>query len=77
MLILQTPGAFMFVFFLALLYHDDFTTWVPPLVSGIEQSILLGMCIYYWVEEYRAKKKEEKQPLLVNDESTVNKDTFS
>ena len=72
MLILQTPGAFLFVIFLAFLYHDDFSTWLPPLVSGIEQSVLLGMCIYYWITE-RKTKREETQPLLVNDD--VNKES--
>ena len=69
----------MMVILIGVLYKDDFSTWLPPLVSGIEGTVLLSMCIYYWLLEYRRKKNSpESQHLLVNyEQQELNKESLS
>jgi len=64
MLILQTPGAYLFTFFLAVLYHTNISTWIAPLISAVAQTLLLGMCIYYLIKMTKQERQEEAQLLL-------------
>ncbi|KAI9291038.1 hypothetical protein K502DRAFT_368761 [Neoconidiobolus thromboides FSU 785] len=47
MMMMQTPGAFLFVFSLALREGTNWTTWITYLVTGILQGTLLIMCLYF------------------------------
>jgi len=57
MLLMQIPGAILVVIFLAVLNHEDFTTWSPYVVTFIQQVILVVMCVIYM----RRPKKEDPE----------------
>jgi len=69
MLLLQIPGALLVVVYQGILNEADFTTWVPYLLGGMEQVVLVLMVIVY---KYRAKRLAEnpdERILLINKES--------
>jgi len=73
MLMIQIPGALLVIIFQGLLNHADITTWGPYLISGIQQMILVVMCIIF-----RQKTKEppsEVERLLTVNESSPSSDT--
>eukprot|EP01080_Neovahlkampfia_damariscottae_P004191 gene4191-7501_t len=58
---IMTPASFVILFYFAVLSGQDWTTWIPYLFSGIQQAILLTLCIYF---EYIHKRifGEKKKP---------------
>mmetsp|Transcript_3617 Transcript_3617/g.4003 ORF Transcript_3617/g.4003 Transcript_3617/m.4003 type:complete len:300 (-) Transcript_3617:246-1145(-) len=60
MLLLQIPGAFLIVYFQAVQSKSDITTWGPYVIQGIEQSLLLAMCIVYWIRDRRRGKRKRQ-----------------
>lgn len=74
-LLIQAPGSMAVVYFDAVQSGLSWTTWAPYFVSGVQQFVLIGMCIYY---HFRNKKiaesgtsgkieKGETDPLLKTD----------
>jgi len=51
MLLLQMPGALLVVFFQGILNASDWTTWLPYIFGAVEMTILIVLCIYYWLRE--------------------------
>ena len=47
MLLIQAPGGIINCLFMAIGQKENFSTWLPFLVSALQQFILLGMCFYY------------------------------
>ncbi|GAA5829901.1 hypothetical protein JCM5353_006108 [Sporobolomyces roseus] len=47
MMLLQTPGSFVFVWTLAIRPGVDFTGWAPYFVTGILQGTLLILCLFF------------------------------
>ncbi|XP_004349145.2 hypothetical protein CAOG_02395 [Capsaspora owczarzaki ATCC 30864] len=66
MLIIQTPGSFIFMYFLATGHNPEVTSWLPILITGILQTILLSSCIFFAIRDRRARKAQdlERKPLL-------------
>jgi hypothetical protein len=66
MLVLQAPGSLLVMYFLAILNKQDFTTWAPYLITFIQQSILIGQCLYYRFKKPDAKSSDmsEITPLV-------------
>jgi len=76
MLVLQTPGLYLFFLFLVI-DKTNVTTWFPPMISSIQMTILLIMCIYYIVKIIRRNRMEEAQGILINEEERKTRPTFS
>ncbi|KAI9020541.1 hypothetical protein DFJ74DRAFT_673568 [Hyaloraphidium curvatum] len=61
MLGMQAPGSFLFVYSLMLQPGTNISTWFPYLLSGLAQSFLLGLALWFtygpprWDEEKRAR----------------------
>ncbi|CAG8495654.1 9339_t:CDS:2 [Ambispora leptoticha] len=53
MMLMQTPGSFLFVYSLAVRPGTNWTSWIVFLVTGCLQGILLVMCIAW---HFRAKR---------------------
>ncbi|KAG9305450.1 hypothetical protein G9A89_021168 [Geosiphon pyriformis] len=53
MMLMQTPGSFLFVYSLAIRPGTNWTSWIVFLVTGCLQGILLIMCIAW---HFRAKR---------------------
>ncbi|CAG8545983.1 4909_t:CDS:2 [Ambispora gerdemannii] len=53
MMLMQTPGSFLFVYSLAVRPGTNWTSWIVFLVTGCLQGILLVMCIVW---HFRAKR---------------------
>ncbi|RKP22758.1 hypothetical protein SYNPS1DRAFT_4234, partial [Syncephalis pseudoplumigaleata] len=51
MMLIQTPGSFIFVYTLASREGTNWTTWITYLVSGSLQGVLLAMCIVWHQRE--------------------------
>lgn len=47
MMLMQTPGAFIFAYSLASRDGTNWTTWITYLVAGLLQGVLLFMCIQF------------------------------
>eukprot|EP00026_Physarum_polycephalum_P011719 Phypoly_transcript_11960.p1 GENE.Phypoly_transcript_11960~~Phypoly_transcript_11960.p1 ORF type:complete len:321 (+),score=45.38 Phypoly_transcript_11960:112-1074(+) len=63
-LLIQAPGSLVVVYFDAIESHLSWTTWVPFLVSAIQQFILIFMCFYYYLRNRKSKPQSETEPLL-------------
>ncbi|KNE93225.1 hypothetical protein PSTG_13399 [Puccinia striiformis f. sp. tritici PST-78] len=51
MMIIQTPGSFLFVYSLAIRPGLNWTTWIVYLVTGILQGVLLILCIFWKIKQ--------------------------
>ncbi|POW11878.1 hypothetical protein PSTT_04952 [Puccinia striiformis] len=51
MMIIQTPGSFLFVYSLAIRPGLNWTTWIVYLVTGILQGVLLVLCIFWKIKQ--------------------------
>ncbi|CAG8760239.1 19850_t:CDS:2, partial [Racocetra persica] len=69
MMLIQTPGSFLFVYSLAIRPGTRWTTWFVFLVTGCLQGTLLIMCICW---HYRAKRLGHG-PFYVGDTDSVGK----
>jgi len=66
-LFIQAPGSLAIVYFDAVQNHLSWTSWVPFLVSAIQQFILITMCIYYYIRNRKSKSTgEETESLLIS-----------
>jgi len=82
MLGLQTPGAYLVLYFV-LEAHVSWSTWVPLLVGTAEMTVLTVLCCYYEAKIFYNKRWGKKalpqdtesvtKPLLENDNTTVQK----
>jgi uncharacterized protein with PQ loop repeat len=63
-LVIQCPGSLAVVYFDAFQSHLSWTTWVPFLVSAIQQFVLIVMCIYYYIRNRKKNLSSETAPLL-------------
>jgi hypothetical protein len=72
MLVLQAPGSFLVVFFQAFEYKHPPSFWLPFLFTGVQQVVLLGLCVYLVIKKRRSTPKEEEKPLLVNENEFEN-----
>eukprot|EP01095_Lingulamoeba_sp_RSL-Kostka_P016111 TRINITY_DN7732_c2_g1_i1.p1 TRINITY_DN7732_c2_g1~~TRINITY_DN7732_c2_g1_i1.p1 ORF type:complete len:315 (+),score=37.46 TRINITY_DN7732_c2_g1_i1:36-980(+) len=70
MLIIQCPGNFLVVLF-QVLYSANFSTWLPFLVAGIEQIILICQIIYY---DYIFYRIFAPQVIIVDDSDEEEND---
>lgn len=59
MMLVQTPGSFLFVYSLATREGTRWTTWIVFLITGCLQGTLLIMCICWYYREQREKCIEE------------------
>ena len=63
MMMMQVPGAFIFVYSLASQPGTNPSTWLSFLITGILQSILLVLCLYYSRKE-KHEESDETDPLV-------------
>jgi len=66
MLLLQTPGSFLVVLFQGILNHQNISTWMPFFLTGIQQAVLLAICIYLEVRRRLVKRRETPGQLTEN-----------
>uniref|UniRef100_A0A1D1Z0X1 Uncharacterized protein C4C5.03 n=1 Tax=Anthurium amnicola TaxID=1678845 RepID=A0A1D1Z0X1_9ARAE len=59
MMLLQTPGSFLFAYSLASSKGTRWSTWIVFLITGCLQGTLLIMCICWHFKEKREKRLEE------------------
>jgi hypothetical protein len=60
------------LFYFAVLSGQNWTTWIPYLFSGIQQAILLFLCIFFEIRNKLMKKNldaSETQKLTKNEKS--------
>ncbi|GAM26046.1 hypothetical protein SAMD00019534_092210 [Acytostelium subglobosum LB1] len=55
-LLIQIPGAIL-ICFNQLSLHQSWTTWFPYLATAVQEIILVGICLYYIIRDYRKKKQ--------------------
>lgn len=70
---MQAPGSFLVVYTLAADPNTNVTTWVTFLVTGLLQTFLLGLCIYYLIRDRKAavrliKEDDETTALLASEQ---------
>src|SRR2546421_189216 len=71
MMLMQTPGSFLFVYSLAIRPGTNWTSWIVFLVTGCLQGTLLIMCIVF---HFRARRLGHG-PFYVGDtESLIGRD---
>jgi uncharacterized protein with PQ loop repeat len=63
MLLIQLPGSLSTVYFQAFLDRGDVTTWGPYMVTAIQQSILIVMCLVFWCKRKRFVAQLSTLPL--------------
>ncbi len=51
MFIFQTPGNIVIIIFQAVLFNQSISTWITYLITCIEQTIILGLIIYYYIRD--------------------------
>lgn len=56
MLCIVTPGAFVSVY-LQIAFKQSMLIWLPFVIAGVSQTLLLFMCIYYWWRNDRIEEK--------------------
>jgi uncharacterized protein with PQ loop repeat len=69
---IMTPASFIILFYFAVLSGQNWTTWIPYLFSGIQQAILLFLCIFFEIRNKLMKKNldaSETQKLTKNEKS--------
>jgi len=66
MLLLQAPGSFIVVIFQGILYRESVSTWLTFLLTGIQQTILLILCLVF---EFRRRQKTK-----LNQQETIQAD---
>eukprot|EP00003_Mantamonas_plastica_P022864 TRINITY_DN3963_c0_g1_i16.p1 TRINITY_DN3963_c0_g1~~TRINITY_DN3963_c0_g1_i16.p1 ORF type:complete len:188 (-),score=52.57 TRINITY_DN3963_c0_g1_i16:19-582(-) len=67
MLVVQVFGSILFLYFNAYINKEDYTTWLPNLVTMIVMAFLLGMCVKYeFVDPWLGKK--DGQEMVINAE---------
>jgi len=79
MLIIQTPGSIILTYFQAVMYRESWSTWVPYLITTIQMSMLLTLCLYYTIRDCRKPKVpdlESKPLLIVSSAYSVNSTPF-
>jgi uncharacterized protein with PQ loop repeat len=69
MQIIQVPGSFILAFYQVI--NGQWLVGMTAVVAGIEQTILLVLCLIYWFREWRErrKNKSEVQSLLNGEEN--------
>ena len=60
----QFPGSVLIVIFQGFVNHADWSTWAPAFLSGLQQGILIVLCLVFMWRDYRAKSRPELAPLL-------------
>jgi uncharacterized protein with PQ loop repeat len=63
MLLLQAPGSFLVVFF-QIRYHENLSSWLTFFVTGVQQIILLILCLVFEIRKRRTKKATEEEYLI-------------
>lgn len=56
MFALQTPGNMVIIIFQAVLYRQPVSTWITYVITCIEQLIILGLIIAYYIRDRRAQE---------------------
>lgn len=64
MMIIQTPGSFIFVYSLAVRPGVNWTTWIVYLVTGTLQGILLILCVAWKIRQKSAGIDDWGRPIL-------------
>ncbi|TPX68914.1 hypothetical protein SpCBS45565_g02857 [Spizellomyces sp. 'palustris'] len=63
-MLMQCPGSFIFVYSLAVQPGANWTSWLPYLVSGVLQGVLLTMCIVFSMRNKEELEDGVQAPLL-------------
>ncbi|WAQ89943.1 hypothetical protein PtA15_11A635 [Puccinia triticina] len=63
MMLIQTPGSFLFVYSLAIRPGLNWTTWIVYLVTGILQGILLVLCVLWKIKQHANGVDDWGKPL--------------
>ncbi|CAH7666084.1 hypothetical protein PPACK8108_LOCUS405 [Phakopsora pachyrhizi] len=69
MMVIQTPGSFVFVYSLAVRPGVNWTTWIVYFVSGIFQACLLAICITWKVRQKSLGIDDWGRPLVSSHHS--------
>ncbi|RPA91799.1 hypothetical protein L873DRAFT_1751499 [Choiromyces venosus 120613-1] len=80
MMCIQTPGSFIWAVSLASREGTKWSSWIPFVVTGVLQGVLLVMCIMWELKERKDRKaitesgngaavEGERRPLLANEAS--------
>ncbi|KAI9598440.1 hypothetical protein BDF19DRAFT_234775 [Syncephalis fuscata] len=78
MMLIQTPGSFVFVYTLASREGTNWTTWITYLVSGCLQGVLLSLCIlWHRREQERIKMLTSASEDVIDGEATSSDDNNS
>ena len=67
MFIIQAPCNGFLIFFQAYLFRQSVTTWIPYLVTVIQQLIIIIIAGVYWCKKRKATTSEEQQYLINNN----------
>jgi len=66
-MLIQCPGSFVIVLFLAIQPGTNWTTWITYFAGGTLQGILLLLCIYYSIKNKRRPLPPEQLHINDND----------
>lgn len=72
MMIIQTPGSFIFVYSLAIRPGFNWTTWIVYFVTGILQGLLLVLCVLWKVRQQALGIDDWGRP-LASSTSTIKR----
>eukprot|EP01111_Echinosteliopsis_oligospora_P017893 TRINITY_DN7937_c0_g1_i3.p1 TRINITY_DN7937_c0_g1~~TRINITY_DN7937_c0_g1_i3.p1 ORF type:complete len:343 (-),score=38.98 TRINITY_DN7937_c0_g1_i3:50-994(-) len=67
-LLLQAPGSLVVCYFQAIVSHGNWTTWLPYMVTAIQQLVLVLMILFYWFRRkymYTQEQRDEEQRLIL------------
>jgi hypothetical protein len=71
MLMIQAPGSFLVSYFQGVQYRESVSTWLPFFVTGIEQVILLILCIIFLLKKRIHEKKQRKWNIQESEEKPL------
>jgi len=79
-MLIQCPGSFILVVFLAIQPGTNWTTWITYFAGGTLQGILLSLCIYYYIKnkdnqpQDECNEEEEEEEEENNIENNIEND---
>lgn len=67
MMLMQTPGGFLWTLTLFLLPNSKWSSWLPYFTAATLQGFLLGMCIYYQFHSLKNQEQEAIQSIVAEN----------
>jgi hypothetical protein len=67
MIIIMTPSSYIISLYLALIAHQDMSTWIATLVTASQQTILLFLILFFILREKFLNYKNQKNKYELNE----------